>query len=225
MAGARRSTAFGQALNMNATVPIRVLLVDDHTVVRAGYRVLLGADAGIDIIAEAESGEQACQLFAELAPDVVVMDLSLKGMGGLEATRRINARDAQARVLIFSMHEDPAFVEQALKAGARGYITKAGAPEILSEAIHALMRDETYLEQRLREVLERQQQRDTRISQLSPREFDVLHMLAAGHSSANIAERLRVSEKTVANHRSQIRRKLQVRSDAELVLLAQRYGV
>ena len=102
---------------------IRVLLVDDHAVVRAGYQMLLQNTDDIEVVSEADSGEQACKHYVDKNPDVVVMDLSMPGMGGLEAIRRIVARDADAKVLVFSMHESTIFVEQALQAGARGYIT------------------------------------------------------------------------------------------------------
>ena len=114
---------------------VRVLLVDDHAVVRAGYRLLLQNAPEIEVVAEADSGELACRLFAELAPDVVVMDLTLPGIGGLEAMRRIVQRDPKAKVLVFSMHEDTLFVEQALAAGARGYVTKSSAPHVLVSAV------------------------------------------------------------------------------------------
>ncbi|MCZ6664755.1 MAG: response regulator transcription factor, partial [Gammaproteobacteria bacterium] len=103
---------------------IRVLLVDDHAVVRAGFKTLLENQGDIDVVAEAKNGESACRQFAECDPDIVIMDLSLPGIGGLEAIRRIVARQSAARVLVFSMHEDTAFVEKALQAGARGYIGK-----------------------------------------------------------------------------------------------------
>lgn len=210
---------------MSADGNIRLLLVDDHTVVRAGYRVLLQDERGIEIVAEADSGEQAYKLYTELQPDIVVMDLSLPGMGGLEATRRIVARDPHARVLIFSMHEDAAFVEQSLAAGARGYITKSSAPESMADAVLTLMRGETYLDRRLAQTLASSARRAELVSQLSAREFDILRMQAQGMNNGQIAERLCLSSKTIANYATRIRRKLRVRSDAELVLLAIRHGL
>jgi DNA-binding NarL/FixJ family response regulator len=116
---------------VSETDPIRVLMVDDHAVVRAGFRRLLEQTGRIRVVAEAASGEEGYRQFAERAPDVTVLDLTMPGMGGLEALRRMVARDAAARVLVFSMHETPAFVRQALRAGARGYVTKASAAEVL----------------------------------------------------------------------------------------------
>ncbi|MFT5132086.1 MAG: two-component system invasion response regulator UvrY, partial [Gammaproteobacteria bacterium] len=118
-------------------IMINILLVDDHAVVRAGYRMLLQNSEEINIVAEVETGEQACKAFVDYNPDVVVMDLSMPGMGGLEALRRICARDAKAKVLVFSMHENTVFVDQTLNAGAKGYITKSSAPDVLINAIKA----------------------------------------------------------------------------------------
>ena len=111
------------------TKPTRILLVDDHAVVRAGFKTLLENQGDLRVVAEAESGEAACRQFIEHAPDVVIMDLSMPGVGGIEAIRRIVSRQSDARVLVFSMHEDTVFVEQALQAGARGYIGKSSAPD------------------------------------------------------------------------------------------------
>lgn len=134
---------------MTATRRIRVLLVDDHAVVREGYKILLRGAADIEVAAEADTGEAACQRFAESAPDVVVMDLALPGMGGLEAIGRIVARDPTAKVLVFSMYDDPLFVERALANGARGYITKRSAPEDLVDAVRQVAAGGTHLDSEL----------------------------------------------------------------------------
>src|SRR5690606_33531382 len=128
------------------TKRIRLLLVDDHAVVRAGYRLLLQNTPDIEIVAEAETGEQACRMYIEHNPDIVVMDLSLPGIGGLEAIRRIMARDREARILVFSMHENTMFVEQALAAGARGYITKSSAPKVLVDAVRQVAAGRSHLD-------------------------------------------------------------------------------
>ena len=121
------------------------LLVDDHAVVRAGYQLLLKQSDKIEIVAEASSGEQASKLFTDLSPDVVVMDLSLPGISGLEAIRRIIRKDANAKILVFSMHEDTVFVDQALRAGARGYLTKSSAPKTLIKAIEEIAKGVGYI--------------------------------------------------------------------------------
>ena len=212
---------------MNEKKKIRVLLVDDHAVVRAGYRMLLRNSDDIEVVAEAESGERACKAFVDLSPDVVVMDLSMPGIGGLEAIRRIIARDNQARILVFSMHEDTVFVEQALQAGAQGYITKNSAPEILVEAIKELASGKTHIDSEIVQRLAYQKTRgkDSPFSSLSTREFEIFCMLAEGLNTSEIAKRLSLSYKTVANYSTQIKSKLNVATVAEIARLAIRHNI
>lgn len=207
--------------------PIRVLLVDDHAVVRAGYRMLLERSGDIEIVAEADSGELACRRYSELKPDVVVMDLSLPGMGGLEAIRRINGRDPRAKVLVFSMHEDIVFVDQAVGAGARGYITKNSAPAVLVEAIRMVASGKPYLEAGLARQLAFQKVRDkdSPFSRLSTREFEICCLIVQGCNTSEIAKRLSLSYKTVANYSTQIKSKLNVGTAAELTRLAIRHNI
>lgn len=209
------------------TKRVRVLLVDDHAVVRAGYRLLLQNAPEIEVVAEADSGELACRLFAELAPDVVVMDLTLPGIGGLEAIRRIVQRDPKAKVLVFSMHEDTLFVEQALAAGARGYVTKSSPPRVLVAAVEQIAAGGQPLagdiEQRLK--FARARGGDSPLKDLSTREFEIFCLLAEGLGSAEIAKRLSLSHKTVANYGTQLKSKLGVGTVAELTRLAIRHGV
>ena len=206
---------------------VRVLLVDDHAVVRAGYRLLLQNAPEIEVVGEADSGELACRLFAELAPDVVVMDLTLPGIGGLEAMRRIVQRDPKAKVLVFSMHEDTLFVEQALAAGARGYVTKSSAPHVLVGAVKQIAAGGQPLAgdiaQRL--TFARGRGGDSPLKDLSTREFEIFCLLAEGLGSAEIAKRLSLSHKTVANYGTQLKSKLGVSTVAELTRLAIRHGV
>ena len=207
--------------------PIRVLLVDDHAVVRAGYRSLLADSGTIEIVAEADSGELACRHYADYTPDVVVMDLSLPGMGGLEAIRRIRARDPEARVLVFSMHDDTVFMDQAINAGARGYITKNSAPDVLVEAITQVAAGRTYLEAEAAQRLAFQKMRgkDSPFSELSTREFEICCLLAEGFNTSEIAKRLSLSYKTVANYSTLIKNKLNVNTVAELTRLAIRHNI
>jgi DNA-binding NarL/FixJ family response regulator len=207
--------------------PIRVLLVDDHAVVRMGYRTLLEGYAEIAVTGEAGSGEAALSLYQELKPDVVIMDLALPGIGGLEAIRRILQRDPQARVLVFSMYEDPGFVEQALRAGAGGYIPKSSTPEVLLMALKQVAAGEIYLDPHLAQIVAVQKSLgvDSPFAPLSPREFEVFGMLAKGHSVAEIAEKLSLSAKTVANYGTQIKAKLKASTSADLARLAIRHGV
>ncbi len=206
---------------------IRVLLVDDHAVVRAGYQMLLKNSSEIEVVAEAETGEQACKAFIDIHPDVVIMDLSMPGIGGLEAIRRILARDANAKVLVFSMHEDTAFVEQALQAGAQGYLTKSSAPEILVEAIKELASGKSHIDSEIAQKLAFQKSRgkDSPFSNLSTREFEIFCLLAEGLNTSEIAKRLSLSYKTVANYSTQIKSKLNVTTVAEIARLAIRHKI
>lgn len=209
-----------------STGKIKILLVDDHAVVRAGYRTLLADSPTLQIIAEAENGETAVRLFGELAPDVVIMDLSLPGIGGLEAIRRIIQRKSDARILAFSMHEDTIFVEQALQAGARGYIGKSSAPMVLVEAVKVLAAGNIYLDPDIAQRLAFQKTRgpNSPIAGLTTREFEIFCLLAEGSTVAEIAKRLALSSKTVANYSTQIKSKLDVSTVAELARIAIRNG-
>jgi len=206
---------------------IRVLLVDDHAVVRAGYQILLKRSDSIEIIAEASDGEQACKLFTDLSPDVIVMDLSLPGMGGLEAIRRVIFRDANARILVFSMYEDTVFVDQAVRAGAKGYLTKNSAPETLITAIEEIAKGGIYIDAEIAQHLAFQKARDENspFSHLSTREFEIFCLLAEGFSTNEIAGRLSISYKTVANYSTQIKNKLEVNTVAELARIAIRHNI
>ena len=212
---------------MNDGKKIRVLLADDHAVVRAGYRVLLQHTDDIEVVAEAETGERACRAFADLQPDVVVMDLSMPGIGGLQAIRRMVARDPHARILVFSMHEDTVFVEQALQAGAQGYITKSSAPEILVQAIRELASGKSHIDAEIVQRLAFQKARgkDSPFSNLSTREFEIFCLLAEGLNTSEIAKRLSLSYKTIANYSTQIKSKLHVATVAEIARLAIRHNI
>ena len=206
---------------------IRVLLVDDHAVVRAGYRMLLRKCDDIEVVGEASTGEQALNAYSEHQPDVVVIDLSMPGMGGLEAIRRIIARDSSARILVFSMHEDTVFVEQALQVGAKGYITKSSAPESLLEGIRKIAQGETHLDTDIAQRLAIQKSRgkDSPFSNLSTREFEIFCLLAEGLNTSEIAKRLSLSYKTVANYSTQIKNKLEVTTMTEVARLAIRHNI
>jgi two-component system, NarL family, invasion response regulator UvrY len=210
-----------------STNKIRVLLVDDHAVVRVGYQMLLQNTEDIEVVYEANSGEQACKQYVDKEPDVVVMDLSMPGIGGLEAIRRIVARDSNAKILVFSMHESTIFVEQALQAGARGYITKSSAPEALIEAIRELAAGKSHIDSEIAQQLAFKKTigQDTPFSDLSTREFEIFCLLAEGLNTSEISKRLSLSYKTVANYSTQIKSKLNVSTVAELARLAIRYKI
>jgi two-component system, NarL family, invasion response regulator UvrY len=206
---------------------IKVMLVDDHAVVRAGYQMLLKNSPEIEVVAEAENGEDAYRLYAVHNPDVVVMDISLPGMGGIEAIKRIYKRDKNAKVLVFSMHEEVIFVEQALQAGAYGYITKSTDPQLLVKAIKCLAKGEKYIDADLAQRLayEKSRGQDSPFSDLSTREFEIFCMLAEGLNTSEIAKRLSLSYKTVANYNTQIKNKLNVATVADIARLAIRYNI
>ena len=207
---------------------IKVILVDDHAVVRAGFRMLLSTEADIDVIAEADRGEAACQLYLEQQPDVMVLDLSMPGIGGLESIRRICNRDSNAKILVFSVHDEMVYVDRAMKAGAKGYITKNSAPGILVTAIKRIAIGEIYIEQGLMKNLFLQNSESdyqTIINNLSAREFDVFLLLAKGLTAHKIADELCLGYKTVANYGTQIKSKLKVSTVAELAHIAIVLGV
>ncbi len=207
---------------------INILLVDDHAVVRAGFRMLLATSDNFEVIGEAGRGEQAIQLYQELKPDMLVMDLSMPGIGGLETIRRIVQRSADARILVFSVHHEQVYVQRAMNAGAQGYITKNSAPEILSEAIEAIMQGKCYVERGLiKQTGEYASQSDFQaiIAEFTPREFDVFGLLAQGLTVHKIADQLCLGQKTVANYATQIKKKLQVETTAELAHIAVNLGM
>lgn len=200
------------------TKKITVILVDDHAVVRAGFRLLLATETDIDVIAEAEKGEQVLQLYADLKPDVIVMDLSMAGIGGLEATRRLVSRYDDVKVIVFSVHHENVYISRAMNAGAKGYICKHAHPEILITAIKKVANGEIYIESNL--IDEPNSDFQTIVKNFSPREFDVFLLLAKGLTAHDISEKLCLSYKTVANYGTAIRNKLNVNSSAELAHIA-----
>jgi two-component system invasion response regulator UvrY len=207
---------------------IQVLLVDDHAVVRTGFRLLLQSQPDINVAAEAQSGEAACQIYAELTPDVVVMDLGMPGMGGLEALRRIRARNPAARVLALSAHDDPMHARRALREGALGFLSKRSAPEALIEAIAAVAAGRRYIDPSLAQKLalaEIEGAARSPIEQLSEREFEVFIRLAGGATVQKIADDLKLSASTIGTHLYNIKQKLGVVNQSELTLLAIRHGL
>lgn len=209
-------------------VAIKVLLVDDHALVRAGFRRLLEDEGEFEIIAEAGTGEQACQDYQKYLPDVVVMDISMPGIGGIGAVERIIARDPKANILILSVHEDPVFTARALQAGAKGFIPKRSAPEEMYKAVAQVAHGKACISPEIAQQLAVQQlggQNQNSIDNLSPREFEVFRLLAEGKTVNDIAEILNLSPKTVGTHHTNIKQKLSVTNSAELARLAIRHGL
>jgi two-component system invasion response regulator UvrY len=206
---------------------IRVLLVDDHEVVRAGYRRLFESSQDIQVIAEAASGEEAYSLYLQHRPSVVVMDLSMPGSGGLDASRRILARDREARILVFSVHENEVFLNRALDQGILGYISKRSASRVMVEAVRQVAAGEPYIGQEMLPfLLKRRASADSElVNGLSPREFEVFRLRAEGLSVNDIAQLLNVSPKTIGHHNTSLKQKLGAVNDAELTRMAIRLGV
>ena len=201
---------------------IRVMLADDHAVVRAGYRFLLENVQDIEVVAEAASGEEALAQYAQVNPDVLVIDLTMPGMGGMEAIRQLRDARPDARILVFSMHENAALVEHALQAGVSGYISKNSSPESLVTAVRRIAAGNIYIDSELAQTLVVQQSRGQReaLAGLSTRELQILRLFAEARAIDEIAESLSLSSKTIANYLTQIKDKLNVGSSAELVRLA-----
>ena len=206
---------------------IKIVLVDDHAVVRAGVKRLLEQKDLFEIIGEAESGEKAYQLFGELNPDVMVMDLSMPGMGGLEAIRRILMRYEKAKILVLSMHEDFSFAKQALKLGAKGYLIKNTLGDDLVKSIQAISKGEVFLSDEIAKKIAMQSidgDQDT-IDTLSAREFEIFRFLAEGLEVEAIATTLNISSKTVSNYQTMIKQKLNINTPVELIRYAIKAGV
>jgi two-component system, NarL family, invasion response regulator UvrY len=204
-----------------------ILLVDDHAVVREGYRSVLQKQAGLRVVAEASGGAEAYRLFKETKPDLVIMDVSMPGIGGIEAIRRIRQWDRNARILVFTMHENSGFAVQAIRAGAKGYVTKSSPPDVLVQAVRDVLAGRMAVSPDISHelALGRLAGEIMAAEVLTAREFEVLQMLLAERSTDEIAEALHLSPKTVANLHSIIKDKLGVGSDIELVRLALRQGL
>ncbi len=206
---------------------VTIVLVDDHAVVRAGVRRLLEQEPLFDVIGEAESGEKAYHMFGELKPDVMVMDLSMPGMGGLEAIRRILMRHERARILVLTMHEDLSFANQALKLGAKGYLIKNTLGDDLVKSIQTVSRGEVFLSDEIAKKMAMQSisgEQDT-IHELSAREFEIFRLLAEGLEIDAIATTLNISSKTVSNYQTMIKQKLNINTPVELIRYAIKAGV
>lgn len=209
---------------------IRILIADDHGVVRAGLRALLNTEANLQVVGEASSGEEAIRLAQDLSPDIALMDISMPDTGGIEATRLLREVAPNVKVLILSVHEDKALMQEALRVGAYGYITKRAVEPELIDAIYAVWRGIVYVHPTLMRSLltpapetpcEAQQEKEA----LTTREVEVLRLIVQGHTNRQIAVLLNISTRTVESHRSNIMDKLNLHSRVELVRYAADHGL
>ncbi|MGU3542654.1 response regulator [Methylobacterium sp. A52T] len=206
---------------------IRVMLVDDHAVVREGYRRLLERQPDMEVAAEAGDGAEAYRAYRMVQPDVVIMDISMPGRGGIDAIRQIRQVDPSARILVFSVHAAVSYALQAIRAGARGYITKSSASNLLIDAVRSVFNNKLTLCAEISHLLaaSRLAEETSPIDQLSPREFEILRMILDARHTDAIAADLSLSPKTVANYHYAIKSKLGVSSDVELVYCCIRCGL
>jgi len=208
---------------MNSVV--KVFLVDDHAVVREGYKHLL-EKANIKVIAQAMSGEEAYLDYAKVQPDVVIMDLSMPGMSGIETIKKLLAKDKNARILAFSMHDDIVFCSRAMQAGAVGYVTKSSAAEVLVEAVFSIANNKKYISHDMAHKISMQHLKPENVlNNLTPREFEVFRLLANGLPLDEVANTLNLNYKTIANIQTRLLQKLHVENRSQLILAAVRLNI
>lgn len=205
---------------------IRILLVEDHAVVRNGYRRLFDAEDDMRVVGEAASADEAYARLVEQGADLAIVDLNLRGSSGIDAIRRMLAREPGLRVLVVSMHDNPSYVTQAMRVGALGYLTKNSEPVELLDAIRDVAAGRRVLSPDVAQALAGAAlDGEALLSRLTPREFDVLRLAASGESPCAIASTMHLSQKTIHNHMSAIRQKLDADNDFKLLRLAARYGL
>ena len=206
---------------------IKVILVDDHAVVRAGYKILLKDIDDIEVAAEAENGNEAIELIKNNKYDVIVTDMSLPDIGGIELIKQIKTINSDFKILVFSMHEEVVYVEQALHSGAMGYMTKSADPQLLSKAIRQISKGKKYIDDELQQRMayEGSRDKDSILSRLSTREFEIFCLLAEGLNTNEISKKLNISYKTSANYSTNIKSKLGATTVADVARIAIRYNI
>ncbi|MBF4991219.1 MULTISPECIES: response regulator transcription factor [unclassified Methylophilus] len=204
----------------------KVMIADDHAMLRQGLRTML-EQANHQVSADALSGEEACLLVEKNHPDLLILDLDMPGIGGLETLKRILHRKPQMRVLIFSMHDDCIYATRAIQAGARGYVTKTEPPEVVLEAVQKILKGGRYINNELAQSLSMYhlESQENPIQKLSPREFEVFRRIAQGEALAAIAKGMHIGYKTVANIQTSVRQKLGVETTGQVVHIAVRFGI
>jgi len=211
-------------------MPIKILLADDHGILRAGLRNLLNADPEILVVGEAADGHRALQMAEELQPDLILMDVSMPGMGGIEALQNLSERMPATRVLILTVHEDEGLLREAIRAGASGYVVKRAAESELINAINTVMNGDIYIHPAmtralLKDLVPAPASKRTSEITLTHRELEILALIARGYTSAQIGERLSISPRTVEGHRANLMGKLDLHSRVELVEFAEQHGL
>tara|TARA_B100001996_G_scaffold371368_1_gene346651 strand:+ start:102 stop:740 length:639 start_codon:yes stop_codon:yes gene_type:complete len=206
---------------------IKVILIDDHAVVRAGYKILLKNVDNIEVVAEAENGNEAVELIKNNKYDVIVMDISLPDIGGIDLIRQIKTINSDSKILVFSMHEEIVYVEQAFHSGAMGYMTKSADPQLLSKAIKQISRGKKYIDDELQQRMtyEGSREENSILSRLSTREFEIFCLLAEGLNTNEISKKLNISYKTSANYSTQIKNKLGATTVADIARIAIRHNI
>jgi two-component system invasion response regulator UvrY len=211
---------------MSKSKPITVLLVDDHQIVRVGFRRLIETTSDIRVLAEAQSGEESYQLVNDLRPDIIIMDINMPGIGGLEAIGRLRKRNVKEKIIALTVHETEPFPSRVLAAGAQGYLSKRCAPQELIQAIRKVYRGETFVtNQVMREINKTPGNNEAAINKLTPREFQVFSLLAEGRTAVEIGHDMNLSHKTIHSHRSNIMKKLKLETSFSIVQFAILQGI
>lgn len=209
---------------------IRILLADDHGVMRAGLRAMLEAEPGVEVVAEAADGKEALYLAGQHQPDIVILDIGMPGLDGIEATRRLKERSPQSKVLILSMYEEESLLREAIKAGAAGYVIKRAAEEELIAAIQAVSRGDMYIHPAVTRLLVKDLSSEVNLQKssldkLTPRELEVMGYIVRGYTNRQTAEALFISVRTVEGHRASLLGKLGLKNRLELVEFAEKFGL
>ena len=216
----------GQCKYMSKSKPITVLLVDDHQIVRVGFRRLIETTSDIRVLAEAQSGEESYQLVNDLRPDIIIMDINMPGIGGLEAIGRLRKRNVKEKIIALTVHETEPFPSRVLAAGAQGYLSKRCAPQELIQAIRKVYRGETFVtNQVMREINKTPGNDEAAINKLTPKEFQVFSLLAEGRTALEIGHDMNLSHKTIHSHRSNIMKKLKLETSFSIVQFAILQGI
>jgi two-component system invasion response regulator UvrY len=213
-------------MSKSKSKPITVLLVDDHQIVRVGFRRLIETTGDIRVLAEAQSGEESYQLVNDLRPDIIIMDINMPGIGGLEAIGRLRKRNVKQKIIALTVHETEPFPSRVLAAGAQGYLSKRCAPQELIQAIRKVYRGETFVtNQVMREINKTPGNDEAAINKLTPREFQVFSLLAEGRTAVEIGHDMNLSHKTIHSHRSNIMKKLKLETSFSIVQFAILQGI